>query len=293
MQLFPYIMVLCAAVLWGTTGTTQTFLSDDMSAIAVACIRSGIGGGLLFILVLFMRNVSWRSWPWRWNIAAAVAIALFQVLFFSSIRYTGVAIGTVVTIGSSPVFAGLLEWLIWKNRPARVWIIATACAVIGCILLFANSGEAVVDPAGVGLALCAGFFFALYANVSKKLMEQVEALPAVALTFSLCALLLSPVALTDGVTWLAKPENLWPMLYMGVMTTSIAYVLFLSGLRYISSSAAVTLSLGEPLTAALLGVFFLNEYLSMTSWSGVLLILGAIIVLTVGSKSTEHREMKA
>ncbi|WP_431028837.1 DMT family transporter [Lysinibacillus sp. LZ02] len=286
MQALPYIAVLLAAMLWGTTGTTQTFLQDGISPFAVACVRSGIGGGALLIVVLLMRKMNWRTWPWKWNIAAAVAIALFQCLFFSSIRFTGVAIGTVVTIGSAPVFSGILEWMLWKTKPSRIWAMATSFAITGCILLFVNRGEAVVDVVGVLLALGGGLMFALYTNVSKQLTKSAETLPAVAMTFSLCALFLAPVALMDGVAWIGNMQNFVPMLYMGIMTTSVAYLLFLAGLRLVSSSAAVTLSLAEPLTAALLGVFFLGEYLSWTSWVGVGLILGGILVLTMGSKTT-------
>ena len=285
MKALPYIAVLFAAMLWGTTGTTQTFLQDGISPFAVACVRSGIGGGALLVVVLLMRKMNWRRWPWKWTIAAALSIALFQCLFFSSIRFTGVAIGTVVTIGSAPVFAGLIEWIIWKVKPTRIWAVATSLAIAGCILLFVNRGEAVVDPFGVGLALGGGLMFALYTNVSKQLTKSAETLPAVAMTFSLCALFLVPLALMDGVTWIGRMNNLVPMLYMGIMTTSVAYLLFLGGLRLVSSSAAVTLSLAEPLTAALLGVFFLGEYLSWTSWGGVLLILGGILVLTFGGRT--------
>lgn len=285
MKYLPYIMVLLGAVLWGTTGTTQTFLQEGISSFAVACVRSGIGGGLLLILILIKKKITWRTWPWRWNILAALAIALFQCLFFSSIRFTGIAIGTVVTIGSAPVFSGLLEWMVWKVKPGRIWAIATSFAIIGCALLFVNKGEAIIDPAGIGLALCAGFMFALYTNVSKQLMQQVETLPAVAMTFSICAVILAPLALMDGVYWIMDAGNLVPMLYMGIITTSIAYLLFLAGLRSVNSSAAVTLSLAEPLTAALLGVLFVGEYLSVTSWCGIVLILGGIIVLTFGSRA--------
>ena len=288
MKALPYIAVLLAAILWGTTGTTQTFLQENISPFAVACVRSGIGGGVLLILAVIMRKMNWRYWPWKWTIAAALSIALFQCLFFSSIRFTGVAIGTVVTIGSAPVFAGLLEWLIWKGKPTRIWAVATSFAIVGCIMLFVNRGEAVVDPFGVGLALGGGLMFALYTNVSKQLTKSVETLPAVAMTSSLCALFLAPFALIGGVAWTGSMQNLVPMLYMGIMTTSIAYLLFLGGLRLVSSSAAVTLSLAEPLTAALLGVFFLGEYLSWTSWVGVLLILGGILVLTFSSRTVSE-----
>ena len=288
MKALPYIAVLLAAILWGTTGTTQTFLQDGISPFAVACVRSGIGGGVLLIIAVIMRKMNWQSWPWKWTIAAALSIALFQCLFFSSIRFTGVAIGTVVTIGSAPVFAGLIEWFIWKVKPTRIWGVATSLAIIGCILLFVNRGQAVVDPFGVGLALGGGLMFALYTNVSKQLTKGAETLPAVAMTFSLCALFLVPLALMGGFTWIGSMNNLVPMLYMGIMTTSIAYLLFLGGLRLVSSSAAVTLSLAEPLTAALLGVFFLGEYLSWTSWGGVLFILGGILVLTFSSRTVSE-----
>ena len=57
-------------------------------------------------------------------------------------------------------------------------------------------------------------------------------------------------------------------LQLGIMSTGIAYLLFAKGLVHVSSSTAVTLSLVEPLTAALLGVFVLGESLTITSWFG-------------------------
>lgn len=273
----------------GQVGTTQTFLQEGISPVAVAGVRSAIGGGVLLIAVLAMRKIQFRNWSWKWTILAALTIALFQSLFFTSVRFTGVAIGTVVTIGSSPVFAGIVEWLLWKRKPNRVWGIATALAIVGCVLLFVTKGEATVNPIGITLALCAGIMFALYTNCSKQLTEKEETLPAVAMTFSICAIMLLPFS-QDGVGWLWGAQNIWPMLFMGLVATAIAYVLFLAGLEKISSSSAVTLSLAEPLTAALLGVFLIGEYLSPISWIGVSLLLGGIIVLTVGSRKVIKNE---
>lgn len=285
MNILPYICVLLAAVFWGTVGTTQTFLQEGISSISVAAVRSGIGGGLLLILCLLIRKINFKTWSWKWTILSALTIALFQCLFFTSVRFTGVAVGTVVTIGSSPVFSGLIEWLFWKRKPNRLWTIATTLAIIGCVLLFANKGETTVHPVGVMLSLCAGFMFALYTNCSKQLTEKEETLPSVAMTFSICAIMLLPFA-KDGVSWVASSQNIWPMVFMGLVATNLAYILFLAGLEKISSSAAVTLSLAEPLTAAMLGVFLVGEYLSPISWIGVALLLGGIIVLTFGSKNT-------
>lgn len=286
-MVYPYFFVLLAAILWGMTGTAQTFLDKGVSPIAVATIRSAIGGGLLLVVAVLIRKISFRTWSWKWTILAAASIALFQGLFFTSIRLTGVAIGTVVTIGSAPMFSGVLEWLFWKTRPSKIWGIATIMTITGCILLFINSGDRAIHLGGVGLAVCAGLSFAVYTNMSKQLMAQQEALPAVAMTFSICAVLLLPFSISSGFSWLAEMQNLWTMIFMGVMCTSIAYLLFLSGLQKISSSSAVTLSLAEPLTAAMLGVLLVGEHLSSTSWVGVAMLLGGIVVLTLTGRKNK------
>lgn len=286
-MVYPYFFVLLAAILWGMTGTAQTFLDKGVSPIAVATIRSAIGGGLLLIVAVLLRKISFRTWSWKWTILAAASIALFQGLFFTSIRLTGVAIGTVVTIGSAPMFSGVLEWLFWKTRPSKIWGIATIMTITGCILLFINSGDRAIHIGGVGLSVCAGLSFAVYTNMSKQLMAQQEALPAVAMTFSICAVLLLPFSISSGFSWLAEMQNLWTMIFMGVMCTSIAYLLFLSGLQKISSSSAVTLSLAEPLTASMLGVLLVGEHLSSTSWVGVAMLLGGIVVLTLTGRKNK------
>lgn len=287
------LFVLLAAILWGMTGTAQTFLDNNVSPIAVATIRSAIGGGLLLAITIFLRKINFLHWSWKWTILAAASIALFQGLFFSSIRLTGVAIGTVATIGSAPVFSGIIEWIIWRNRPSIIWGLATLIAIMGCVLLFINNGEEVVQMGGFGLALCAGLSFAFYTNISKKLMAQEDALPAVAMTFSLCTLFLLPFSLSNGFAWLENMQNLWTILFMGIMCTSVAYLLFLNGLQKINSSTAVTLSLAEPLTAAILGVFLVGEQLSGVSWLGVAMLLGSIVVLTIGGRQGRlHNKLK-
>ena len=109
LNLVPYVLVLLAAILWGTTGTLQTYLQEGISPISVAAFRSLFGGSILLIILVMMRKINFKTWSWKWTIAAAILIGLFQTSFFSSVRLTGVAVGTVITIGSAPIFAGVLE----------------------------------------------------------------------------------------------------------------------------------------------------------------------------------------
>lgn len=284
MKVWPYIWVLTAAVLWGTTGTAQSFIEGSAHPLTIGAFRLSVGGFALLFFVLATRTLSWREVPWRAALASAVLMALFQPLFFSAVQLTGVAIGTVATIGSAPVFSGILEWILLKRRPDRVWVFATLAAITGCLLLFLGNGSATIDPIGLMLALGAGISFAGYAITSKKVLERMNSVPAVAVIFSLSALCLLPFLLLFDVSYIAHPANLGVIVYLGIGATSLSYILFSSGLKKIPSSSAVTLSLGEPMTAALLGVFIVGESLSGSAWFGVLLLLGGILILTLGKK---------
>lgn len=289
--IIPYLLVLFAAILWGTTGTAQTFLPQTAQPLTIGASRLAIGGFSLLIIMLIMKKISFGNWPWKLTLIAAICMALFQPLFFTSVRVTGIAIGTVVAIGSAPIFSGLIEWLFLKLKPSRAWVMATALSVIGCALLFLNKDALTVNPVGVTLSLFAGFVFAIYTIVSKFLLAKVEAIPAVAMTFSISAFMLMPFLFIFDSSWVVEPKNIGTILYLGIMTTSAAYILYLFGLKKVPSSSAVTLSLGEPLTAAVLSVVIVGEVLSPISWLGVVLLLGGIIVLTFsGRKRTKQFE---
>lgn len=279
--------MLVGAILWGTTGTAQTFMPQTIHPLAVGASRLAIGGFSLLVILLIMRKIDFRNWPWRSTLYAAISMAIFQYLFFSSVRLTGVAIGTVVTIGSAPVFSGIIEWLLAKRRPTRVWIMATALAIIGCALLFLNKDGIVVNPVGIAMSLGAGLLFAFYTLVNKDVLDKVDPVPAVAVIFSMSAIMLMPFLFLFETEGLMTGRGISVVLYLGIVTTSVAYILFSAGLKRIPSSSAVTLSLAEPLTAAILSVIVVGERLTGTSWMGIAMLLGGILVLTLSGRKVK------
>ena len=286
-QRLSYFLVLLGAVLWGTTGTAQTFMPQTIHPLAVGASRLAVGGFSLLVILLILRKIDFRNWPWRATVYAAISMAVFQYLFFSSVRLTGIAIGTVVAIGSAPVFSGFIEWFLLKRRPNSVWMIATLLAIIGCALLFLNKDGIVVNPIGVTMSLGAGLLFAFYALMNKEVLEKTEAIPAVAVIFSVSALMLLPFLFRFETEGLLTGSGITVVIYLGIATTSVAYILFSTGLKRIPSSSAVTLSLAEPLTAALLSVVIVKERLDLTSWIGIIMLLGGILVLTMSGRKSK------
>jgi len=264
-------LVLLAAVLWGTTGTAQALMPEAATPVAVGAVRLAIGGAALMLWVLAQRRLRWSDWlrPAAW--VAAAGVAAYQVTFFAGVNATGVALGTLVAIGSAPVSAGLLGWLVAGERPGRRWVGATALAVMGCALLLSGAGYQ-VNAAGVLLALGAGASFAVYTLAGKSLLRAVPPDAYVAMGFAGGALLLSPVLLLSDLTWLSQPRGAIAALHLGLVATAAAYVLFGRGLASVPASTATTLALAEPLTAAVLGTLVLGERMGPTAIAGALFV---------------------
>jgi drug/metabolite transporter, DME family len=206
--------------------------------------------------------------------------------FFWAVAKTGVAVGTIVGIGSSPVFAGILEYLISKKKPGRRWYLSTLLAISGCLLLLLQSGDLHINGIGILLALVAGLSYASYALGIKMLLPGRSAEDVTAVVFCLGALFLSPVLFMADLQWLAEVNGWLMMLHLGLLATALSYWLFASGLATVPASTAVTLTLAEPLTAAVLGVLVVGERLTPTSALGLLLVLSALLLLMLPSGST-------
>lgn len=290
---WPPLLVLLAAILWGTTGTTQALAPDSAHPIAIGAARLAVGGLFLLLLVLVKGEFNLKGWPIKTTLMASLCMALYQPLFFSAVSITGVAVGTVVAIGSAPIFSGLTEWIYLKNRPSKVWWFSTFLAILGCLMLFVNKESVLADPVGIVMALGAGLSFASYTLVSRTLVEKHSSLSIVAVVFTLSAIYLSPFLFVFDMSWIMSFRGAGVSLQLGIMATGLAYFLFAKGLVHVSSSTAVTLSLAEPLTAALLGVFLLGEYLTITSWLGiVLLLLGIGILLWTPRQSISKKQLR-
>jgi drug/metabolite transporter, DME family len=280
-----YLFIFAAAVLWGTTGTAQALAPAGAKPLGIGALRLIVGGTALLFIFLARRGGaglrSLRHLPAGPITLAALCMAAYQVLFFAGVSRTGVAVGTIVGIGSSPVLAGILGYFLRGERPGWNWGIATLLAVTGCSLLAAAGSEIHIDPLGLLLAVGAGGAYATFSLVSKGLLEQNPVEMIMAVVFSLGALLLSPLLLTQDLTWLRQASGITAVLHLGLLATALAYTLFGAGLRLTPVATAVTLSLAEPLTAGMLGVLLLGEHLSITAGVGIGLIFSGLAVLAL------------
>jgi len=277
------VLVLLSAVCFGTTGTAQA-LGPDAAPLTVGAVRVAVGGALLLLVARAAPAVA-AAWPRRELGVMAVAIAAYQLAFFAAVDRTGVAVGTVVALGSAPAIAGVAGRLVDREPLTGRWAAATALACAGVMLLVLGGGDASVDPLGIVLAMVAGSGYATYAVLAKRLLRRGHAPERVmAASFSLAALLLVPVLLLGDVGWLATGDGLAMALFLGAIPTALAYVLFARGLRHLTPGETATLTLAEPLTATGLGILALGERPGAVAALGAGLVLAGLLALALPAR---------
>jgi DME family drug/metabolite transporter len=274
-------LVLLAACLWGTNGTAQALAPQSAQPIIIGTLRIALGGLTLLMFALLRGSLrDGKRWPFWPTLVGAVSMAAYQVFFFAGVARTGVAIGTIVGIGSTPILAGPISYLVRGERPSSRWALATLLGILGCVLLIATGEKIHLDLLGIFLAICAGASYAVFATVSKGLIEEHAPEAVMAVTFCLGACFVLPLLVRADLHWLGQPSGYLVVLHLGVISAGLAYTLFARGLRLVPVATAASLTLGEPLTAGLLGVFFLREALTVVAGFGILLIIIGLIVLT-------------
>jgi DME family drug/metabolite transporter len=276
-----YWFVLLAACLWGTNGTAQALAPDAAQPLVIGTLRIALGG-LVLLAIAGLRGVlgdgqRWSFWP---TLIGALSMAAYQLFFFAGVERTGVAVGTIVGIGSTPILAGPIGYLVRGEKPGKRWMVATLLGVLGCALLILVGDDIQLDLLGIFLATCAGGSYSVFTTASKGLLEKHAPEAVMAVTFSLGALFVLPLLLGAELSWLAQPNGWLVILHLGVLTAALAYILFAYGLKLIPVATAATLTLAEPLTAGLLGFFFLKEPLTLPALIGILLIFAGLFVLS-------------
>jgi DME family drug/metabolite transporter len=273
----PELLIIGAAMLWGTTGTAQDLGDVGASPVAVGTIRILLGGVLLAMFARTLRPAG----PVVANVIGILAVAGYQASFFAAVDRAGVALGTLVAIGSGPVFTGIVALAASGERSDLRWYPATGLAVVGCGLLLSPGGDSELDAIGLLLALGAGLSYAVYTVAAKAVLDRGVPGPTVMATFFLGgAVLLLPTLLVADTDGLLSGRGIGMELWLGIGTTAVSYVLFSAGLQRLRSSTVATLSLTEPLTAAVLGVLVLGERPGAIAALGAVVLLGGLVVIS-------------
>lgn len=297
------VFVLIASALFGTTGTAQHFGAAGVDVVSLGAARIVVGGTALAVVALALRRRG-RATPAIETTAASrrtqvlavllggIGVIAYQPTFFLGTERNGIAIGTLVALGSAPLFTGAVSWALTRRFPGARWAVATATALMGLALLGGGAGptEAGMDPVGLAGSLGAGLSYAIYTLASKRLLDAGWAgSSAMGAVFGTAAVFGIVVLLGTDMSWLATGPGAAATAWLGLATVLLAYLFFAAGLTGLSAPTVSTLTLAEPLTATLLGVLIVGERLEASSVAGLVALAVGIAILAIPARR-ERRE---
>ena len=281
------VSVLLACVLFSTSATGRAYLDFPGSSISVGAWRVFLGGiGLAAYAAIRYGTSGLRrlvKLPIVW--VMALAVLAYQISFFIGAARIGVAMGTLGALATAPFFAGVLGWMVGTGKPSAIWVVSTALGVIGLALITGVSE--VRDNLGFFAVFISGVMYAVFTVFGVRLTRTHDVTGAEVLgaAFGIGAVLSLPIVLFTSA-WINSALLVGFVLYIGLATTALGYILFGNGLTHLSPGTVSTLTLAEPVLATLMGVFILGEAMNLRGWIGCAVIIGALALLGIVESRT-------
>jgi DME family drug/metabolite transporter len=278
------LALITACALWGTTGVVASFMTDDVSPLAVGAFTMGVGG-LLLLAVTWraVRTVPSTAGSLRWVLLGGIGVFVYPLAFYSGMDLVGVAVGNSIALGSGPLFAGVVEGFLTRKRPSVVWFVALAVAIGGLVLVALDKHSGGSNALlGILLGLLAGLAYALYSVAAARLIAAgVEFRGAMGAVFGAGALPLLVVLVVTGAPLVSDSSNLARGLYLAVGPLVLAYLLFGYALTRVTAASATLVTLLEPAFSVILAVLILGETLSGGGWLGIVLLISAVALASL------------
>lgn len=281
------VSVLLACVLFSTSATGRAYLDFPGSSISVGAWRVFLGGiGLAAYVAIRYGTSGLRKLvklPVVW--VMAIAVVAYQISFFIGAARIGVAMGTLGALAIAPFFAGVLGWIVGTGKPSAIWAVSTVMGVIGLALITGVSE--VRDNLGFFAVFISGVMYAIFTVFGVRLTRthDVTGVEVLGAAFGIGAILSLPIVLFTSA-WINSALLVGFVLYIGLATTALGYILFGNGLTHLSPGTVSTLTLAEPVLATLMGVFILGEAMNLRGWIGCAVIIGALALLGIVESRT-------
>ncbi len=280
-----YLMVLGGGICWATTGIFGTVLfREGIDPLLVASGRLSLAL-LVFFLLLFFKyrsnlQLNLTELP-RLLFFGFVGVALFNVFYLQAINLLGVSVA-VVLLYTAPAFVILFSRIYLKEMITPLKVVALLLTVAGVVLVAGvyDPGRWILDLRGIGLGLGAGLTFALVTVFSKVALRHHSDLTVTFYFIVIGAVFLALIR----PPWLLLQEGLTPaaglsLVALAFVSTFLAYLLYVGGIKYLEAGRASIVAAVEPLAAFSLAALFLGERLVTVQFVGFFCIIAAVLLL--------------
>ena len=257
------ITTALAPIIWGSSYLVTTEYLPQGYPLSLAVLRALPVGLLLLILC---RQLPSANWWLKIIILGALNFSIFWwLLFISAYRLPG---GVAATIGAiQPLLVLFLARGFLGSKINTYSITAAISGLFGVALLLLTAKSA-LDQIGLLAGVGGAVSMALGTVLSKKWLNEDKSNLVSPLTFTAWQLVAGGILLLPAAAILEPSlpnlsnENIFGLIYLGLIGAGLTYLLWFRGLAQLSPSAIAPLGFLSPVTAVLLGWIVLDQSLS-------------------------------
>ena len=297
-RLLGGLYLAIAAAIWGGMYVVSKYVLDFIPPMTLVVLRFAVAAVALGVVIRLTGGGSIARGDWgkiaRYGVVGYTISISAQ---FIGTKLSSAHMGAVIT-SASPAFIALFAWWMLRERLNVAKIFSLVIATLGVMVIIGNDQDGGTGSlAGNLFLVLAAVSWALYSVMGKGLTERY---PALAVTFwaSLCGVVFTlPVAgwelMTTEVVWPDEPLVWWGVLYLGVISTALAFFLWTKGFQLMDAGTAGLFFFVQPICGAFLGWLILGEQLSLSFLIGSGLIIGSVALSMRGDKGTTRTTEKS
>lgn len=289
------IFIVSGAILWGATGPLMEWLLNHtpLTVSFMLTIRLSVAGILLLTyLLLTGKNIFgiWQHKLWgRQLIVFGIAGMLgVQFTFVAAINESNAVLATLLQF-LAPIFVVAYVSLSLKKWPPKYQVLGIIGTLIGLFLLLTNASfeSLLISPKALLWGIGVGLTFAFYTLYPARLMKEWSVLLVVGWGMLVGGFTLGLVSRVwqQSTQWVVLVDFKILMLLVAlIFFGTVAFILFLSSMKYITAVETSILSSIEPLTAMVISVIIFGTSLGFWQLIGVFVMLVCVTWLSIAGE---------
>ena len=296
-QLASYAFVLLAATCWGTTGMANRFITPSgLDQFQLLFIRVGLAALSMALFLLVRDRSAFRIKLrdlWVFFGTGICSLMFFGINYFFAMQETTLSVA-VVLLYTAPVFVVILSAILFKESIDRPKILALFLIILGALCttgLIRGGGS--LSLRGLVFGVFSGLGYALYSIFSRFAINRdyrsftitfyTVLFATIGTAFFVDFPSLSRLAFVSG-------RGVFWELYLGIVTCTLPYIFYTKGLEGLENGPASIAASWEMVMATLCSVLIFHEAFGWLSLLGIILVLGGIVIMNVGTRSKTKRE---
>lgn len=293
------LFVLIAGSMWGCMGLlVRPLNSIGLQTMDIVALRSFVTTILTFLgmpILCKLNNTSPKQDIkiklkdiWVFIGTGIVSVVFFNFCYFNTILYTSLSVAAIM-LYTAPIFVMLISIPVFRNKMDKTKIAALVLAFAGCgVVTGAFTGEFVLDVTGILFGFGAGIGYALYSIFGKLAADRGYSSVTITLyTFAFASIGVLPfIDIRHIIDACVQNHKVIYGLLMIVLTTFLPYIFYTAGLSKMEPGKAAIIACVEPVMATVVGVIAFGEEPNLMTIVGVVLVIGAIILINAHKEKT-------